>query len=63
MSARERRPNGNVRNQEPELPRKEYVVDILLLAMAVASAVSLAVVSPPASTAKDATHTEGEHPE
>jgi hypothetical protein len=50
MSAQERRPNGPrkvvVRNQEPGLPRKEHMVDILLFAMVIASAVSLVVVSP-----------------
>ena len=35
-----------VRNQEAGLPRKERMVDIVLFAMVIASAVSLVVVSP-----------------
>jgi hypothetical protein len=38
-------PKNEVRNQEPG-PRKEHMVDIMLLAMVIASAVSLVVVSP-----------------
>ena len=37
---------GNVRNEDAQLSRKEYMVDIPLLAMVIASAVSLIVVSP-----------------
>jgi hypothetical protein len=50
MSALGRRPNGTPESgcKKPRagLPRKEYVVDILLFAMVIASAVSLVVVSP-----------------
>jgi hypothetical protein len=50
MSALERRPNGTPKSgcKKPGagLLRKEHMVDILLFAMVIASAVSLVVVSP-----------------